>query len=146
MKFIKNFGFTLIIALIISGCATTQNISSGARTKIYKSNYNQTFKAVVQTLSDNGYSINTANSKTGIINTDYSNASTLQAFLTGQRRTKVNAILNKENNGTEIRLNISIQQKGTLTGWESASMTKSQAKKYYDKLFAKIANNLESEN
>lgn len=129
-------------AFIFSGCATTQSISTDVRTETFKADYNQTFRAVVQTLSDDGYAVNTADSETGVINTDYSNASTLQAIFTGDRRTKVNAILNDTSNGTQVRLTVSVQKKGAFTGWQSASMTKSQAKQYYEELFNKIAKQL----
>lgn len=142
----KNFYLTIALALLISGCATTQSIPSGERTKIFKSNYSQTFKAVIQTLSNNGYSISTADRKDGIINTDFSNASSLQAFFTGDRRTKINVILNKENNGTEVKLTISVQTKEKFMGWQAATMTKPEAKHYYHVLFSKIASNLEMVN
>ena len=127
---------------MISSCATTQDISTDVRTQTFNSGYNDTFKAIVQTLSDDGYAINNADSETGIINTDYSNASTLEAFFTGDRRTKVNAILSEQSNGTQVRLTVSVQKKAALTGWQSATMTKSNAQEYYEKLFNKIGNQI----
>lgn len=134
----------IISGLLLTSCATTQSISDEARTEIFNSEYDQTFKAVVQTLSDDGYAIDDADSETGIINTDYSNASTLEAFFTGDRRTKVNAILSKSETGTEVRLTVSVQKKGTFSGWQSATMTKAGARDYYEELFNRISNEINS--
>lgn len=141
-KHIYNLYALILIAFVISSCATTQNISTDVRTETFNSDYNNTFKAVVQTLSNDGYAISNADSDTGIINTDYSNASTLEALFTGDRRTKVNAILSEQNSGTQVRLTISIQKKAALTGWQSATMTKSNAREYYEELFNRIGNQI----
>lgn len=136
----------LIIGLLINACATTQSISDEVRTQTFNTDYDQTFQTVVQILSDDGYIIDNADSDTGIINTDYSNASTLEAFFTGDRRTKINAMLNDTNKGTRVRLTVSVQKKAALTGWQSATMTKGQAEDYYEELFNKIGNQLATSN
>lgn len=132
--------------LILQSCATTQSLSDDVRTKIYNSDYDQVFKAVVQTLSDGGYIIKNMNSEIGIINTDYTNNSNWEAFWTGDERTKVNALLKPLNNGTRVRLTISVQNKAAFSGWNSASMTKSQAKEYYQKIFKKIGKRISGSN
>lgn len=76
-------------------------------------------------------------SKIGIINTDYTRNSAWAAFLKGNRRTKVNALIKPLNNKTRVRLTISVQEKN-LFSWSNASMSKSNAKEYYQKLFTEI--------
>lgn len=128
----------LVVALILQSCATTQNLPDEVRTKIYNSDYDQVFKAVVQTLSDGGYIIQDTNSEMGIINTDYTHNSNWAAMWTGDERTKVNALLKPLDNGTSVRLTISVQDKTAFSGWNSANMSESKAKEYYQKLFEKI--------
>ncbi len=132
----------ILFTFLITSCATTQSISNEVRTKIFQEDYNKVFKTTVQTLSDGGYVISNADPETGLINTDYSQASEWEAFWTGDERTKVNALISKENNGTQIRLTVSVQNKAPLTGWQNANMTKSKAKEYYEKLFSEISRNL----
>jgi predicted small secreted protein len=137
--------YTLVLILstfLLTSCATTQDISNDVRTKVFQEGYNEVFKTTVQTLSDGGYVISDADQETGLINTDYSQASEWEAFWTGDERTKVNALLSEQNGGTQIRLTVSVQSKDFLTGWQSANMTKSKAEEYYEKLFSEISSNL----
>ncbi|TYP93999.1 hypothetical protein LX73_1717 [Fodinibius salinus] len=138
-----SYTFALIIStFLITSCATTQDVSNEVRTKIFQEDYNKVFKTTVQTLSDGGYVISNADSETGLINTDYSQASEWEAFWTGDERTKVNAILSEQSGKTQIRLTVSVQKKDLLTGWQSENMTESKAQEYYEKLFSEISNNL----
>ena len=141
----KKLVYTLALLgsiFLINGCATTQSVSNDVRTKVFQEDYSHVFKTTVQTLSDAGYVINDADSETGLINTDFSQASQWEAFWTGDERTKVNALLSEKDQGTQIRLTVSVQKKGALTGWQNANMTKTKAREYYKKLFSEIGNNL----
>lgn len=133
---------SLLLTLFISGCATTQSISNEVRTKVFQEDYDKVFKTTVRTLSDGGYVINDADPETGLINTDYSQASQWEAFWTGDERTKVNALISEQSDDTQVRLTVSVQKKDLLTGWQNANMTKSRAQEYYEKLFSEISSNL----
>jgi len=135
-----------LVMLILQSCATTQSLPDDVRTKIYNADYDQVFKTVVQTLSDGGYIIQDTDSEMGIINTDYTNNSNWEAFWSGDERTKVNALLKSVNNGTRVRLTISVQNKTALSGWNSANMSESKAKEYYQKMFEKIGEQLSNPN
>lgn len=82
----------------------------------------------------------------GIINTDYTNNSNWKAFWSGDERTKVNTLLKSVDNGTRVRLTISVQNKSALSGWNSANMSESKAKEYYQKMFEKIGEQLSNSN
>lgn len=132
----------IILMLMFTSCATTQNVAVENRTRVYETSYETTFRTIIQTLSDDGFAINNADSDTGIIDTDYSNVSTMKALLIGDQRTKVNAIVNGDESSTRVRLNVSVQKKSGFSGWQSASMSESKAIEYYEEIFARIESNL----
>jgi len=139
-----NFSIIILVIAFSFGCATTQSIPAEQRSRIYNRAFKDTFRSVVQALNERGYSIEQADSDTGIINTDFKSASTLEAFLTGDSRTKINAIIADQNNGTKVTLTIKAEKKGALTGWESQSMTKKQAKNMYNDVFSDISKKVNS--
>lgn len=136
----------LAITLFLASCATTQSISNEVRTKIYEDSYDNVFRTIVQTFSDAGYVLDTADPETGIINTDYSQASEWEAFWSGDERQKINALISKQGDQTRVRLTVSVQNKAAFTGWQNKNMSQSKAEEYYEKLFAKISENINSLN
>lgn len=138
---LRNLSLLTVIIFLVS-CATTQNISNEVRTKMYDDNYDKVFKTVVQTFSDAGYVLDTADSETGIVNTDYSQASQWEAFWTGDERQKINALISEQGDQTRVRLTVSVQKKAMFSGWQNKNMSESKAEEYYEKLFAKIGENL----
>lgn len=129
----------LFATALFGGCATTKSINQSQRTQVYEAPYEQVFKAAVQAFSQEGYSIEQADSETGVINTGYTTNSTLAAAFIGNSRTKLNAVISKEDSTrTEIMLNITAQKKSAFQGWQAQSMSKSKAQGMYEKWFKRI--------
>lgn len=134
--------FSAAVILTLQSCASTKNVPVSVRTNIYNADYNSTFKAIVQTLSKKGYIVKDINTNMGIINTGFTHNSHLAAFLVGNKRVKINALVSKAKNGTKVRLTITVQKKAGIYGWRRASMTKSKAREYYQTIFKKIGEHL----
>ncbi|HKJ30664.1 MAG TPA: hypothetical protein VKA34_02500 [Balneolales bacterium] len=66
-----------MLVLISGRCVTTKSIPVSKRGKIFNQQYNKTFREVVRVFTNRGYSIDKMDRISGLINTDYKNASTL---------------------------------------------------------------------
>lgn len=135
----RTIPIVIIATTLFAGCATTKSISQNQRTQVYDAPYEQVFKAAVQAFSQEGYSIEQADSETGVINTGYTTNSTLAAAFVGNSRTKLNAVVSEAGSTrTEIMLNITAQKKSAFQGWQAQSMSKSKAQGMYDEWFTRI--------
>lgn len=133
--------FMLSLLTFVS-CATSQSVSADTRTRTFNADYNKTFQAVAQTLSNEGYTLDFSDPKSGVINTDYQAGSAFKSLLSNNEEISVDAILNKKNNGTQVKLRIDVENIGPSTGGKSDDMTKTQVINYYKNLFMKIEDNL----
>ncbi|HKK46026.1 MAG TPA: hypothetical protein VJ964_10925 [Balneolaceae bacterium] len=133
--------FLLSLLMFIS-CANSKSISTDIRTKTFDAGYNETFNAVVKTLSKEGYKLDFSDQKSGVIDTDYRTASKILPSFTKDERIKINAILNEEGKRTQVQLTINTQNMSTTNEGKSGGLTKEKAISYYKNLLMKIGKQL----
>lgn len=132
----------LLSLFTFTGCATTNSISADLRTQTYDAGYEQTFNAVVQTLSKEGYALDFSDQKSGVIDTDYQAASNILPSLSKNENIKINAILDKKSSGTQVQLTIDTQSMSTSTNGNSNNLSKEKAISYYKNLLMRIGDRL----
>jgi len=138
----------LFIGFLINGCANTHNTKSAEklttsdRVRQFDNEFYNTFNTINNTLQNEGFTVETADSDNGLIFTDYQLASTVGAPISGNAQVKVEAVLERGDNGTQVTLTLRVQQEVALTGGESKGVSQAEAKQYYEKLFKRIEEQL----
>ncbi len=131
------------LIFVITGCAGTgpseTALSPSDRIKVFDSEYYGTFNAIIQALKNEGYSLVTADGDNGLIYTDYQLASTIGAPISGNHQIKVEAVVEKGENGSQVTLTLRVQQEIALTGGPSSGVQEAEAQQYYRELFEKIS-------
>jgi hypothetical protein len=139
--------FVFCFLVVVSGCASTGNnetaLSPSDRIRKFDSEYYGTFNAITQALKKEGYSLETADGNNGLVYTDYQLASTLGPPISGNHQIKVEAVVEKRENGTQVTLTLRVQQEIALTGGPTSGVQEAEAQQYYRELFEKIAAHIE---
>jgi len=156
----KNIIFCILIfSFIIMGCATGPQLSPmqirQITTKLINGSYDDTYRATLTVLQDQGYIIKNTDMESGLIVANVDRASSTgsqvtQAILLGYVSDKgteveVSCMVNKlSNTNTEIRLNIQETNYGQSSIWSGTS--KQKVKQIYEpELYSKIFNEIEVE-
>lgn len=130
-------------AILLTGCASTgtnkDGLSPADRIKQFDSEYYGTFNAITQALKKEGYSLETADGNNGLVYTDYQLASTIGAPISGNHQIKVEAVVERRDNETQITLTLRVQQEIAMTSDTSSGIQQTEAKQYYNELFEKIS-------
>lgn len=133
-------------SIVLLGCAGTGNsetmLRPSDRIKHFDSEYYGTFNAITQALKKEGYSLETADGHNGLIYTDYQLASTVGAPISGNHKIKVEAVIEKRENRTQVTLTVRVQQEIALTGGSSSGVQEVEAQQYYERLFKKISTHI----
>ncbi len=138
----------LFFAVLLAGCATTQNLPVEDRSRTYDLDYDFVFDATVQMLAEQGFAIIDAEKDEGIINTDYRlERSSFLRFLTSasdHTRMKVTALVSDAPNGTRVLLNFDLQDMDSdVPGvYAATTLTPRAARRYYRDFFGFLADYL----
>ncbi len=131
----------LFVAVIVAGCATTQSLPVEDRGRIYDMSFDVMFDAIVMALSEEGFAVTDARKNEGIINTDFRTGSSFTAYFRGgPTRTKVNALVTSMEAGTQVLLNIALED-ANIEGrnvYATRNMSTRSARRFYSELFARI--------
>jgi len=145
--------YYLLLLLLLTGCVSTQSLSVTERSRVYDLDYDRVFDATVLVLAEHGYAVIDAEKDEGIINTDYRAHDRLFSFLSGPTRRKISALISTTPIGTQVLLNLDIQElsdgspiSGILGGdsgnYTSKQVSPRQARRYYNELFENLENYL----
>ena len=129
------------LAILVTGCATTQSLSVDDRSRSYDASFDVVFDAVVMALTEDGFAVTDARKEEGIINTDFRTGSTFAAFRRGgPTRMKVNALVSSTDAGTRVVLNIALEDANIEDRdlYATRNMTERAARRFYNGLFAHI--------
>jgi len=136
----RNLFLTMLIAFILSGCATMQSVDVNARSRTFEADYSTTLKAAVDYLNSDGWQIATVDKDLGLINTEFKSVSGLASILSGEERYKMNFSIQKQSAAqTKVIANMLYEKK---TGgnafksgeWVQASMTEGMATDKYKEI------------
>jgi len=133
----------LAVFIFVSGCASTQSIPASERSRTYTPAKDTVITAVVETFTNQGYTIETIDRATGIVSTGRKSNPSLEAALVGDLSRKVQArVTSSEDGGSKVVLTLVYQRENAFGNRQAQSVGKSAAMDMYDELFSLIESRL----
>ena len=129
----------LLLAVLLTGCATTQSIPTSDRSKVYDSPRDSVITAVVNAVTEEGYSIETLDRETGMVMTGTKSNSTLAAAFVGNKDRSLQArVTSQSASRSRLLLTLVLESENAFGASSAQSMPASDAKALYDEWFKKI--------
>ena len=138
----KQYVSSTLALVFFVGCATTQSLPVETRTRAYDFEYDRVFRVVLEALTEEGYAVVDAQLDTGIINTDFLLTSGFKQILFGKTRQKVTALVSETSTGSEVVLNLALQEADDFGTYSTRILPAGTARDYYRNLFGVIASKL----
>lgn len=133
----------LLPAFLLLGCATTQDIAKDNRTRTFDHPKDKVITAAVDAFTGEGYSIESIDRPTGIVNTGTKSNSTMAAAFVGDKSRSVQARVQEiSENQSSILLTIKLESENAFGQSNAQSIGKDAALELYNEWFKKIEQEL----
>lgn len=124
-----------------------QSLDISYRSRSYDQDYLTVFKACLDYCNVKGIAVKYVDKELGIIDTDFKEQDPefTRGFLSilSESRMKINFSVKEKNKKTNVVVNASIEDlEGSDGRWRQVTLTESEAKDYYNKIFRGIENQL----
>ena len=134
---------SLFPALLLLGCATTQDIAKENRTQIFDYPKDKVITAAVDAFTSEGYAIESIDRPTGIVNTETQSTSTMAAAFVGDKSRSVQARVQEVNESqSSLLLTIKLETENAFGQSNSQSIGKDAALELYNEWFKRIEQQL----
>lgn len=133
----------LFPAFLLLGCATTQDIAKENRTQTFDYPKDKVITATVDAFTAEGYSIESIDRPTGIVNTGTKSNSTMAAAFVGDKSRSVQARVQEANeNQSTLLLTIKLETENAFGQSNSQSIGRDAARELYNEWFKRIEQEL----
>jgi hypothetical protein len=133
----------LFPALLLLGCATTQDIAKENRTRTFDYPKDKVITAAVDAFTAEGYAIESIDRPTGIVNTGTKSNSTMAAAFVGDKSRSVQARVQEVNeNQSSLLLTIKLETENAFGQSNAQSIGKNAALELYNEWFKRIEQEL----
>jgi hypothetical protein len=134
----------ILPALLLLGCATTQDIARENRTRTFDSPKDEVVTAAVDAFTEEGYAIASIDRQSGLVTTETQSNSTMAAAFVGDKSRSVQAMVGeKGENQSSLLLTIKLERENAFGQTSSQSLGKDAAMQLYEDWFKKIEAQLE---
>jgi len=136
----------LVVVLFLTGCAagpmvTTKGVATDVRTEVFEAPYGDVFQAVRSAYTVKGFGIDEADRGAGLLRSQYKQSSNIVG---AKSRSRFSASLTEvDSTQTRVRLTMTAQQQ-TVGGWSAATLSQSNARKFYTDAFGTIREQLDN--